>query len=319
MICNSPTKYLDSSFSNHSYGFRPNRSAHQAVKKAKEVIEQGREVMIDIDIEKFFDSVNHDRLMSKLFMKIKDQRVLNLIRKYLNTGIQVKGRIEKRQNGVPQGSPLSPLLSNLYLDDLDHELTKRNHRFVRYADDCKIFVHSDKAAKRVFESITKYLSKTLRLQVNKEKSHIGKIGKFLGFQISKEDIFITKENLNKFKERVRALTKISGGRSIKVIINDLLNPFLEGWKGYFKIQTHHWLFERLSGWIRRRLRACIYQQLKNGSTRLKTFLAAGINYNLAYMCAYSSKSAWRSAKHKTMHSIWNNRKLAEMGLVCFER
>jgi RNA-directed DNA polymerase len=306
--------YIDPSFSDHSYGFRPGRSAHQAIQKSQQILSEGYEIMVDIDLEKFFDRVNHDKLMSKLHGMIGDPRVLYLIRKYLNSGIQSELGFVATKEGVPQGSPLSPLLSNIVLDDLDKELERRGHRFVRYADDCKTFVHSHKAGERVMESISEYLNTKLKLQVNKEKSSVGKVGKFLGFNITKEELTVTKRNLENFKDKIRDLTKIRGGQSLEGIIKNL-NPVLRGWREYFKPQTAKTLFKRLDGWVRRRVRGCYYKQLKNGHTRLSIFIKAKVSYDTAHKCAYSSLGIWRMSRCEALQRILNNNRLKGMGLV----
>lgn len=307
-------RYIDPTFSALSYGFRPNRSAHQAVRKAKEYMEEGYEYAIDIDLEKYFDTVNHDRLMSKLKSMIGDQRVLNLIRKYLNSGILN----EMGGEGVPQGSPLSPLLSNIYLDELDKELEKRGHKFVRYADDCKIFVKSQKSADRVKASISRYLSRKMKLKINEAKSNIGKTSYILGFIINKDQIKVSAENIKKFKDKIRKIAKIKGGKSMTQVIKQLKDQ-INGWYEYFKIQEIKNLFQSLDGWIRRRIRAIYYKQLKNGTTRLAEFLKNGISYDRAYRCAYSSKKAWQVSRFDVMQQILSNKILKGMGLVSLMR
>ncbi len=306
-------RYIDASFSNHSYGFRPKRSAHMAVIEAKKFITKGHNHVVDIDLEKYFDTVNHDRLMTKLRGMISDQRVLDLIRKFLNSGIDIEGG-----DGVPQGSPISPLLSNIYLDELDKELEERGHKFVRYADDCSIFVRSKKAAERVMENISHYLLGKMKLKVNKTKSNIGPTANLLGFVITDEKIKVSESNIKKFKDKVRQLTPIRGGRSLVEVIRSL-KLFINGWYEYFKIQEHKDLFKSLDGWIRRRLRAIYYNQLKNGRTRLVEFMKRGIKYERAYKYAYSSKKAWHSSRSDVMQEILNNNKLKGMGLVSLAR
>ena len=247
-------------------------------------------------------------------MMIGDSRVLKLIRSYLNSGIQSALKIETRTEGVPQGSPLSPLLSNIVLDELDQELERRGHKFVRYADDCKIFVRSLKAGERTMESVSKYINTKLKLNVNEDKSSVGKVGKFLGFNISTEELTVTKRNLKQFKDKVRELTKIRGGESLERIIKNL-NPVLRGWREYFKPQTAKTLFRKLDGWVRRRVRACYYKQLKNGHTRLGIFIQTKIPYVTAYKCAYSHLGTWRMSRCEAIQKVLNNNQLKGMGLV----
>lgn len=306
--------YVDQSFSDRSYGFRPRRSAHQAIKESQNLIQNGYEYMVDIDIEKYFDRINHDKLMSMLREIIGDQRVLDLIRKYLNVGVEVI--VEKE--GVAQGSPISPLLANIYLDKLDKELEQRDHKFVRYADDIKIFVKSQKSASRVMTSVGKFINQKLKLKINESKSSIGTQCKFLGYKISKNDLSVTESNIHKFKAKIREKTKIKGGVSIDNIFKEL-GPIINGWYGYFQLQSNKWLFQNLDGWIRRRVRACYYVKLKNGKTRLKEFLEAGVKYVNAFKCAFSSRGAWFNSKGDVMHRILKNKTLQVMGLKSLSR
>lgn len=309
------SKYIDPGFVSQSFGFRPNRSAHQAIEAAVGEIKRGANIMIDIDIEKFFDTMNHDRMMSKLKAIIIDQRVLNVIRCYLNAGVQVGKSIEVKREGVPQGSPLSPLLSNLYLHDLDMELIKRKHKFVRYADDCKIFVNTIRGAKRVLTSIKLYLSKYLKLCVNESKSAIGKRSIFLGFEISKRSLRVTKQNIAKFKDKIRNTIRIRGGKSVTQVIEEV-NPIINGWREYFKIQTTLSLFPSLDGWIRRRIRGLYYAHLKNGKKRYKAFTKIGVNHKEAHQCAYSSRGIWVNSNCSAIRALLNNRKMQSIGLAC---
>jgi group II intron reverse transcriptase/maturase len=302
-------RYIDKSFNANSFGFRPKKSAHQAIEKARRIIAEGKEVMIDLDIEKFFDRVNHDRLMSKLRSMIKDQRVLDLIRKYLNSGLT--------DQGVPQGGPLSPLLANIYLDELDKELTKRKLSFVRYADDLMVFVKTNRAANRVASRIKEYLNKKLKLQINEAKSGIGESAKFLGFMITKKYLKVDRASINAFKDKIRECTKIRGGKSMCQILKEL-KPIIRGWGNYFAPQTVKKTFGKLDGWTRRRVRACYYAQLKNGKTRLNTILQYGIRYDRAYKCGYSSRGVWRTSRGDVMHEVLNNKRLRGMGLVSLE-
>lgn len=304
-------KYIDPSFSKNSFGFRPGRSAHQAIRRVKELQEQGNENTIDIDIEKYFDRVSHDKLMSKLKDKIQDQRVLDLIRRYLNSGVAI-------EKGVPQGSPLSPLLANIYLDELDRELEKRGHKFVRYADDIKIMKKKQKAAIRVMSSIKKYLREKLHLNTNEAKSKIGKECEFLGYKVTCKGYEVTVGNIQKFKEKIRAITKIRGGKSLDTMIKEL-KPLINGWYEYFKLQNSKSLFKTLDGWTRRRLRACYWLQLKHGYRRLGEFIKQGIKYDRAYKCAYSSRGAWFNSRGDVIQHTLNNNKLKGMGLVCLSR
>jgi RNA-directed DNA polymerase len=306
-------KYIDPEFSHHSYGFRPKRSAHQAVLEGKEFIKMGLKQVVDIDLEKYFDTVNHDRLMTKLQGMISDQRVLDLIRKFLNSGIDLEGGV-----GVPQGSPISPLLSNIYLDELDKELEHRGHKFVRYADDCRIFVRSNKAAVRVMASVSHYLAARMKLRVNEAKSNISVSANILGFAIVKSKIWVSRGNIEGFKDKVRQLTKIRGGKSLREVIKSL-KPVINGWYEYFKIQESKGLFKDLDGWIRRRIRAIYYKQLKHGATRVGEFMKQGISYERAYKTAFSSKKAWHMSRMDVMHEILNSKKLKGMGLVSLAR
>lgn len=301
--------YFDSSFHKRSFGFRPKRSAHQAVEVARKELREGKEIMIDLDIEKFFDRVNHDRLMSKLKTFISDQRVLDLIRRYLNAGLSTQG--------VPQGGPLSPLLANIYLDDLDQELTKRGLSFVRYADDMLIFVKSQRAAERVAKGVREFLSKRLKLKVNEAKSRIGRKAGFLGFEMNRKNLQIKPENIKAFKDKIREGTKIRGGKSMEQILKDL-KPIINGWGNYFAPQTTQ-IFKNLDKWIRRRVRACCYVQMKNGKTRIERFMKMGIRYDRAYRCAHSSRGAWHNSRGDVMQEFLNNKRLRGMGLVCLER
>ncbi len=302
--------HIDKSFSANSFGFRPGKSAHQAIEKARKILMEGKDIMIDLDIEKFFDRVNHDRLMNKLRSMVKDQRVLNLIRKYLNSGLSLQG--------VPQGGPLSPLLANVYLDDLDKELAKRKLSFVRYADDVIIFVKTERAASRIFDRIESYLDKKLKLKINEEKSEIGKSVEFLGFDITKKRLLIADSSIKAFKNKIRENTKIRGGKSMWQTLKELKLIIL-GWGNYFAPQTLKLTFKKLDGWIRRRVRACYYGQLKNGSTRLKAFLQAGIGYDRAYRCAYSGKGIWHASHGDVMQQVLTNKRLKGMGLISLVR
>jgi len=292
---------FEQTFSQHSYGFRPKKSARQAAKQARKYIEQGLRYVVDTDIEKFFDKVNHDILMSKIHKHIKDKQVIRIIRRYLQAGVMICGICVTTEHGTPQGGPLSPLLSNIYLTDLDNELEKRGHKFVRYADDCNIYVASERAGKRVLNSIENFLEKKLKLKINEEKSAVDRPWKrkFLGFTyvcFSNVNIKIAPVTLEKFKNNIRRLTSRSTGESIEDKINKL-NKYITGWVAYFSIAKTRSVFRDLDGWIRRRLRMCLLKQWKRCKTKLRKLVKLGIPEDWAALIAYSRKKYWgRQAK-----------------------
>ncbi|BAD75740.1 recombinase of Bh.Int-like element [Geobacillus kaustophilus HTA426] len=262
------TPIFDPSFSEHSYGFRPGRRGHDAVKKAKQYIQEGYTWVVDIDLEKFFDRVNHDKLMGILAKRIPDKILLKLIRKYLQAGVMINGVVMETQEGTPQGGPLSPLLSNILLDELDKELEKRGHKFVRYADDCNIYVRTKKAGERVMKSITAFIEKKLRLKVNETKSAVDRPWrrKFLGFSFtpSKEPkIRIAKESIRRMKQRIRTMTSRSKPIPMPERIEQL-NQYILGWCGYFSLAETPSVFKELDGWIRR---SCACANGKSGNFR----------------------------------------------------
>src|SRR6266481_3966337 len=260
----------DRTFSDHSYGFRPGRSAHQAVAQAQQYIAEGHGWCVDLDLEKFFDRVNHDRLMGQIAKRVEDKRLLKLIRAFLNAGVMEGGLVSPSVEGTPQGGPLSPLLSNLVLDELDRELERRGHRFVRYADDCNIYVRSEKAGRRVMASLTRFIEGRLKLQINTEKSAVARPWhrSFLGFTVKDDAAFrrcIADKAVTRFKDRVRELTRRHRGVSLEKMIADL-NPFVRGWAGYFGFSQWREL-PSLDGWIRRRLRCVVWVQWKTRGQR----------------------------------------------------
>lgn len=295
-------------FSDSSFAFRPERSCHHAIYRAKQYVEEGylgyRHV-VDMDLSKFFDRVNHDRLMHRLATKVHDKRVLKLIRKFLTSGVMIGGLVEPAYEGTPQGGPLSPLLSNIVLDELDKELEKRGLRFVRYADDFIIFVRSKRAATRVMASVSRFIIRKLRLKVNEEKSKITHPWWmcFLGFSFTSKRgdtrIRIHSESIKRFKNRVRELTGRSRGRSIHQIIFEL-NQFLRGWWNYYRITQSTNRFRSLHYWIRRRLRAILWKQWKNPRTRVRELKKRGISHHLAVTTGNARKGAWRMSKVKWM-------------------
>jgi RNA-directed DNA polymerase len=289
----------DGTFSETSFGFRPGRSAHQAVERAQAYIASGHAVVVDIDLEKFFDRVNHDILMGLVAKRVADKRLLKLIRGFLAAGVLEGGLVSPTEEGTPQGGPLSPLLSNLMLDVLDKELEKRGHRFVRYADDCNIYVRSQKAGERVLAGIERFLEKRLKLKVNKAKSAVAKPGvrKFLGFSFTggKEPRRrIAPQALARFKAKIRGLTRRTCGRSLAQIAKEL-SRYLIGWRGYFGFCQTPSVLRTLDGWLRRRLRAIAWKQWKRGGTRFTELRRRGVGRDLAAQTAGSPHGPWRLA------------------------
>ena len=307
----------DKTFSEHSYGFRPGRTAHQAVSRAQEYIREGYEVVVDIDLEKFFDRVNHDILMSRVARRVRDKRVLKLIRAFLNSGVMENGLASATEEGVPQGGPLSPLLSNLLLDELDKELERRGLRFARYADDCNIYVRSERAGQRVMESIEKYLARKLKLKVNKEKSAVGdpRNRKFLGFSFYGKDgkRRVSEKSLKKFKKRVREITRRSRGVSIERMVREL-REYLIGWNGYYGYCETPSDLRDLSSWIRRRLRSVKWHQWKRGRTRFDELRKRGVDRDTAAMTAGRRHSPWRASLTRAMSRALPNAYFRNLGL-----
>jgi len=292
-------KCWDKTFSEHSYGFRPGRSAHQAVRQAQKYIAEGNNWVVDIDLEKFFDRVNHDILMSRIAKRVKDKRVLRLIRRFLTAGVLEGGLVSPSTEGTPQGGPLSPLLSNLLLDDLDKELERRGHRFVRYADDCNIYVRSQRAGERVMASIGKFLTGKLKLKINQTKSAVAKPQqrKFLGFSFTggkQPKVRISPESIHRFKERIRGLTSRSCGKSVSHIVEDL-SGYLKGWRGYFGKCDTPSVLESLDGWIRRRLRSLIWKQGKKPQRRFAELRRRGISKDLSARTVKSCPKPWKAS------------------------
>lgn len=286
----------DATFSEHSYGFRPNRTAHQAIAKAQEYISAGYAVVVDIDLEKFFDRVNHDVLMSRVARRMSDKRVLKLVRGYLTSGVLENGLVSPTDEGTPQGGPLSPLLSNLLLDELDRELERRGHRFVRYADDCNIYVRTERAGERVMTGIKRFLEKKLRLKVNEQKSAVGKpqLRKFLGYSFTIYRTVrrrIAPQSVVRFKERVRELTR--RGRSLQAVVADL-NRYLRGWHGYYRHTEWQSELRTLDGWIRRRLRRYIWRAWKRPKRRYRILRAHRVEPRHAWRVIHFGP--WRASR-----------------------
>lgn len=308
----------DPTFSDHSYGFRPNRSAHGAVKKAKGYITDGNRWVVDIDLEKFFDRVNHDKLMGQLVKRIEDKRLLKLIHKYLKTGIMINGVVMNSEEGTPQGGPLSPLLSNIVLDELDKELEKRGHQFVRYADDCNIYVKTPKAGNRVMKSVTSYLEGKLKLKVNVNKSAVDRPWKrkFLGFSFTNHiepKVRIAKVSINRTKDKIRDITSRKKPYSMEVRI-EKLNQYLMGWCGYFALADTPSVFKNLESWIRRRLRMCVWKNWKKPSTKVRKLIGLDIPKGKAYEWGNSRKSYWRISKSPILHRALGNSYWSSQGL-----
>jgi RNA-directed DNA polymerase len=287
----------DPTFSEHSYGFRPNRSAHQGVAKAQEYMAEGYTWVADLDLEKFFDRVNHDKLMGLVAKRITDKRVLKLIRAFLNAGVMEDGLVSAIDEGTPQGGPLSPLLSNIMLDELDRELERRGHRFVRYADDCNIYVRSQRAGERVMESMTGFITKKLKLKVNSAKSAVAQPWerKFLGFSFTVKEPQkrrIAPKSMDRFKERVRELTRRTRGVSLQGMVDEL-NLYLRGWHGHFGFCQTPSVLVDLDSWIRRKLRCVMWKQWKRGRTRYKELCKRGVNEVLAAKTAGNPHGPWR--------------------------
>lgn len=309
---------FDSKFSENSYGFRPNRSAHQAVKKALQYQHEGARFVVDMDLEKFFDRVNHDILMYKLSLTIKDKMLLKLIRRYLSSGIMVDGVIEQRAEGTPQGSPLSPLLSNIMLDELDKELEKRGHKFVRYADDCNIYVKTKRAGLRVFTSIKYFLESRLKLRINENKSKVSIAWrrKFLGYSTTFRKIptlRLADETKLRFKRRIREITRGHRQTSLEDRILQL-NKFIQGWMTYFQLISTKDLLGDMDMWIRRRLRMCLMKIWRKPRTRFREFRKLGSQKRDCYTLL-RGKQYWRMSNIAIVNVIINNKYLADKGLL----
>jgi RNA-directed DNA polymerase len=308
----------DRTFSEHSYGFRPGRSAHQAVAQAQKYIAEGYRWVVDLDLEKFFDRVNHDKLMAKIAERVGDKRLLKLIRAFLTAGVMEDGLVNPVDEGTPQGGPLSPLLSNIVLDEFDRELEQRGLRFARYADDSNIYVRSRRAGERVMESITRFITTTLKLKVNELKSAVARPWerKFLGFSFTSAGIpkrRIAPKAVDRFKERVRELTSRNKGVSIEQMA-EKLTRYLRGWIGYFgKCETPS-VLEGLGQWIRRRLRSAIWRQWRLGSTKFARLRQRGVGKDLAAQTAGSAHGPWRIADSPGLHIALPNAYFDSLGI-----
>ena len=310
------TPLFDPEFSESSFGFRPGRSAHGAVKQVRRYIRLGRRVAVDLDLAKFFDGVDHDVLMSRVARRIADKRLLRLIGKYLRAGVWVDGQVHPTREGVPQGGPLSPLLANIVLDDFDKELESRGHWFARYADDVIVLVRSRRAGERVMASLTRFLESRLKLRVNTEKSRVVPTNEcaFLGFGFRRNKICWSAKTLARFKREVKRFTHRHWGVSMERRLREL-GRYLRGWMAYFGLSEYYRPIPELDGWIRRRIRLCYWVQWKTKRTRIAHLLALGAKRRRAILTGASSKGPWHMARMlSTQHGL-SNAWLAQQGLV----
>lgn len=314
-------------FSVFSYGFRPKRSAQDALQQAVEYINSGRHWVIDLDLKSFFDRVNHNKLMDLISQKVADKTLLRLIRQYLRSGIMEGGLVQTRTEGTPQGGPLSPLLSNILLNELDRELEKRGHKFVRYADDCSIFLNSKRAAERVLVSISRFLERTLHLEVNREKTKIvrpvhftllghGFVPTYKKGERGKYRLSIAKTSWERLKRKIKAITRKTTPKTVQERIAEL-NQLMRGWVNYFKYATGYQKFKDLDAWIRCRLRYCIWKQWKRPKRRLRAFLQLGVEASWARRFAYSRKGGWAIACSPIMGTTVTEARLRQKGYVPF--
>lgn len=306
-------------FSDHSYGFRPGRNAWQAVQRAKAYVNEGRRWVVDLDLEKFFDRVNHDILISRLARKVGDERVLKLVRRYLEAGMMSGGIVSARTEGTPQGGPLSPLLSNILLTDMDRELERRGHKFCRYADDCNIYVGSEAAGRHAMASITDYLERKLRLRVNREKSAVARpwVRKFLGYSFTwhkQVRLKIAESSIKRLKDKVRDIVVGNASCKLDTAIAEL-NPVLRGWTSYFRLTETKRVLEDLDSWIRRKLRCLLWRQWKRPATRNKRLQARGLDGTRAWKSASNGRGPWWNAGASHMHAAYPKRVFDLMGLV----
>lgn len=313
------TPIFNPGFSDSSYGFRPGRSAHQAVQKAREHVAAGKRFVVDMDLERFFDRVNHDVLMARVRRKIGDKRVLGLIRRFLQAGLMTGGMCSQRSEGTPQGGPLSPLLSNILLDDLDKELERRGHAFCRYADDCNIYVRTCRSGERVMSSVSRYLQTRLKLQVNAAKSAVDRPWnrKFLGYSMTfhkQPRLKVAPAVVARLKDSVREECRKGRGRSLQTVI-DALSLKLRGWVNYFKLSEVKNVFEELDGWLRRRLRLILWRQWKRWHTRAKELMQRGLSEARSWKSATNGYGPWWNSGASHMNEAFPKKYFDKLGLV----
>jgi RNA-directed DNA polymerase len=313
------TPIFNPGFSDSSYGFRPGRSSHQAVQRAREHVAAGKRFVVDMDLEKFFDRVNHDVLMARVRRKVGDKRVLGLIRRFLQAGLMMGGLCSQRLEGTPQGGPLSPLLSNILLDDLDKELERRGHAFCRYADDCNIYVRTRRSGERVMASVSRYLQTRQKLQVNAAKSAVDRPWnrKFLGYSMTfhkQPRLKVAPAVVTRLKDSVREECRKGRGRSLQKVI-DLLSLKLSGWVNYFKLAEVKNVFEELDGWVRRRLRLILWRQWKRVYTRARNLMQRGLNKDRALKSAMNGRGPWWNSGASHMNEAFPKKYFDKLGLV----
>ncbi len=311
---------FEKDFSESSYGYRPGKSAQQAVEVARQYVAKGRRWVVDIDLEKFFDRVNHDILMDRVERKVKDERITKLIRDYLQAGIMENGLTTASTEGTPQGGPLSPLLSNILLDELDKELERRGSQFCRYADDCNIYVYSQRAGERVKASITKYLLEELKLKVNEKKSAVARPWKrkFLGYTVTMDKttrLRVSEQSIKRFKKKLKDIFRGGRGCNMGRLIKEKLNPVIRGWGNYFGLSEVKWIFEELDGWMRRKLRNILWRQMKRVGTRAKRMMERGLSEERAWTSACNGRGPWWNAGASHMNEAYPTKYFRELGLV----